>query len=65
MKSSDKQTITYLDNKLQFRPFVSNDSLKDLLLQCYGLEIDENVAPKELDSYDDRNFLVQGIVSYT
>ena len=58
------QTITYLENKLNHRPFVSEESLEDVLSRCYGFEIDGNVQPKQLVSYEDRNFLIQGVHKY-
>ena len=62
MEISDEQKISYIIGKLQVRPSVSKNSLKNLLLQCYGLDLDENVEPKELVSYDDRNFLIKGLL---
>ena len=62
MEISDTQNISYIKGKLQIRPFVSNKSLKKLLSQCYGLDLDEHVEPKELVSFDDRNFLIKGLL---
>ena len=64
MEISNEQKISYVQDKLQFRPFVSNESLKNILSQCYGLELDEQVEPKELVSYDDRNFLIKGYLFF-
>lgn len=64
MESSVEKQILYFENNLKLRPFVTEESLKEILSQCYGFEIDRNLSPKELVSFDDRNFLVHGKVIF-
>lgn len=59
---TEQPTILYTDGQLQIRPSISNENLENILSHCYGLELDGNVVPKELVSYDDRNFLVRGLL---
>ncbi|XP_066920677.1 hydroxylysine kinase-like [Clytia hemisphaerica] len=56
----DTQSVFLLDGELRIRPYVSKVQLKEIALKCFGLELDENVKPVEMVSYDDRNFRVQG-----
>lgn len=56
------QTIRYNadTDDLAVRPHLSTDQIKDLLLNLFGLEIDPEWERKEFNSYDDRNFYVEG-----
>ena len=48
------------DNSIQVRPRVTTEQVKEIALSCFGLEVDPDSLPKELNSYDDRNMLIQG-----
>ena len=58
---SQTQTVTYLDEGFRVRPCVTKEQIKKLVNDCYGLQLDEDHEPKELVSYDDRNFLIKGL----
>lgn len=63
MASSVHQTVTFLDETLRVRPCINKEQIKTLVEECYGLQIDDEFEPKELVSYDDRNFLIKGTFS--
>ena len=58
--TSKKQNIVLLNGELKIRPFVNSEQLKEIVLKCFGLELDENAEPVEMVSYDDRNFRIKG-----
>ena len=49
------------DNSIQVRPRATTEQVKEIALSCFGLEVDPDSLPKELNSYCDRNILLQGI----
>lgn len=48
------------DSSISVRPQLSDQDIRDLALSCFGLEIDPISKLKELNSYDDRNYIVDG-----
>ena len=46
--------------KLSLRPFLTKEAAIPLAKQIFGLEVDDTSTVKELESYDDRNFLMKG-----
>ncbi|XP_066936085.1 hydroxylysine kinase-like [Clytia hemisphaerica] len=58
--TSNKQNIVLLNGELKIRPYVDNEQLKEIVLQCFGLELDGDSEPVEMVSYDDRNFRIKG-----
>ena len=46
--------------KLLLRPFLTKEAAIPLAKQIFGLEVDDTSTVKELESYDDRNFLMKG-----
>lgn len=48
------------DSRLCIRPFLEKETVVKLAKELFGLEVDVGATIKELESYDDRNFLMQG-----
>lgn len=46
-----------------FRPYVSKTKLLDLAEETFGLVARNRQSVRELESYDDRNFHVRGIIA--
>ena len=57
---NEKQSVAFVNDRLMIRPFVDQSQLKKIVLECFGIELDENVNPVEMVSFDDRNFRIQG-----
>ena len=47
----------------KFRPFVQTSQLLDIAEEIFGLEIIDRSSVKELESYDDRNFLIESKIN--
>ena len=48
------------DSRLHIRPFVAKETVVRFAKEIFGLEVDVGTTIKELESYEDRNFLLQG-----
>lgn len=49
--------------QLNFRPFVQTTQLLDFVEEIFGLEIIDRSSVKELESYGDRNFLIESKIN--
>ena len=54
-----QQVVKKVDDKLwKVRPYVTNEQVKEIAYECFGLKVDGEV--EEIVSYEDRNFLLKG-----
>ena len=47
-------------NRVDFRPFALINDILRIAEDVFGLRVDDRSSVKELESYDDRNFLLEG-----
>ena len=57
---SQKVVVDSDGTLLSVRPQLSDQDIRELALSCYGLEVDPTLKPNQLNSYEDRNYMVQG-----
>jgi len=57
------QKVSLKDSKVSVRPVVGEDLIKTIAAELFGLKVDEGSEMKELVSYDDCNYLIQGRLS--
>lgn len=51
--------------RADFRPYVTEAKLLDFVQDAFGLQLKDRSSVKELESYEDRNFLVKGCLHQT
>ena len=54
------QKVLLVNNVLNLRPIITSKHLKNIATEVFGLEVSTEQDPIELDSYEDRNFLLTG-----
>lgn len=48
---------------IEMRPFVEKHKLLELAQKLYGLEVEDSSLVRELESYEDRNFFIEGRIT--
>lgn len=56
---SQKVTVNQ-QGMIRVRALVNKEQVKEIARDCFGLQIAESCEVKEIDSYEDRNFVVHG-----
>ena len=58
----NQQKVIFLSdgNMLKIRPIVSTEQIERIADECFGLILNRQYAPVEMDSFEDRNFVVRG-----